>query len=94
MAEEQPGATLSTTFPPPPPFYQHFTKANVDAVEKERPDYAQRPDDTQRSTPSRAAALAYLSPPAPPSDGRYKSFGATYDVSMSERRRSRERAAR
>jgi mediator of RNA polymerase II transcription subunit 7 len=78
MAEE---VTASTIFPPPPPFYKHFTAQNLERLTELK--------ERQSEIPGLSSAildlppeLRYLVPPEPPADGSYRSFGETVDVRM------------
>ncbi|KAI5272114.1 mediator of RNA polymerase II transcription subunit 7 [Aureobasidium subglaciale] len=78
MAEQAQVRMLSAAFPTPPPYYKHFTKQNVTKVRQIRKEAATNSD--QVDVDSLPTELRYLIPPEPPADGRYKSFGAQYDV--------------
>ena len=74
--EYQQGVTSSAPYPDPPPFYTHFTPANVAHVAKLRDEAA---DLSSSELPHE---LQFLVPPPPPSDGNYRSFGGDFDVRM------------
>ena len=91
MAEQSQARQLSTAFPTPPPFYKHFTKQNVVKVRELRKEAAKNRNGEAEDESQAADAmdvlslppeLRYLVPPEPPTDGRYKSFGADYDVGI------------
>ncbi|GME56467.1 RNA polymerase ii mediator complex protein [Neofusicoccum parvum] len=86
MADDNPDNVLSTAFPAPPPFWKHFTPDNRSRL-KELQDAAKPSDDDAAtgSAPTIPAAdlapeLRYLQPPAPPPNGKYRSFGDPYDI--------------
>ncbi|KEQ94173.1 hypothetical protein AUEXF2481DRAFT_6226 [Aureobasidium subglaciale EXF-2481] len=80
MAEQAQVRMLSAAFPTPPPYYKHFTKQNVTKVRQIRKEAATNSD--QVDVESLPTELRYLIPPEPPTDGRYKSFGAQYDLAQ------------
>lgn len=87
MAEQSQARMLSAAFPTPPPYHKHFTKENVSQLRQIRKDIAANrtggDDSTEQSGLDVIALpteLRFLVPPEPPADGRYKSFGADYDV--------------
>ncbi|KAI9834040.1 MAG: hypothetical protein M1819_003325 [Sarea resinae] len=93
MAEDQAaGNTLSAAFPTPPPFFKHFTEANLRRLEdlrKPKESQGGSPEDrdanaTTEHDPLRLAVLPselrYLIPPEPPTAGTYRSFGDTYNI--------------
>lgn len=75
-------AEQSSIFPPPPPFYKDFTAANVQRLQEFK--------DTQTTGDNAAATsssildlppeLRLLVPPEPPTDGKFRFFGANIDV--------------
>lgn len=84
MAEEQPTVE---TFPPPPGFYEHFTEANLERLDALNSHLPDGDNATQGLAQESAVAaeplpdeLRFLLPPAPPTDGKYTSFGAPFDV--------------
>lgn len=88
MADDNPDNALSTAFPAPPPFWKHFTSENRDRLQDLR-DAAKKPPADQPADPNAEddspipdlpAELRYLQPPAPPTTGKYRSFGDPYDV--------------
>lgn len=82
MADRQ----QSTTFPAPPPFFQHFTQQNVD-LHKAREISQEAEGDV---SPSRSArtdaerALDYLVPPEPPHDGTWRAFDVEHSLKPAE----------
>lgn len=73
----------STTFPTPPPFYKHFTAANLQSLQKQRQQQSiEQPDtaSTVADDPQLSSELRYLVPPAPPADGRWRTFGFQHDL--------------
>lgn len=89
MAEQNPARLLSAAFPTPPPFYKHFTKQNVTRLRELRKEAEKnQPSETDGSgnavidVASLPPELRFLVPPEPPADGRYKAFGADYDVCL------------
>jgi mediator of RNA polymerase II transcription subunit 7 len=78
-------------FPIPPPFYQHFTKANIaqlKQIRKERSATQDTEDGEQTNTESSKQIdpqtlppnLRYLIPPQLPTDGKWRTFGAQHDL--------------
>ncbi|GAB7349386.1 hypothetical protein MBLNU459_g8510t1 [Dothideomycetes sp. NU459] len=90
MAEQSQARMLSAAFPTPPPYYKHFTKDNVSRLRQIRKEVAASSQtDPEQGAEAPAldvlalpAELRYLVPPEPPADGRYKSFGADYDLAQ------------
>lgn len=92
MANQPPQAAISSPFPAPPPFYKSFTSQNLEAQETYLEDTNQ---PTSGPLPTRASGLDLFSlppelrnlfPPAPPPDGKYRSFGVEHDVSIPHQR--------
>src|SRR6266480_3428256 len=89
MAEDGSGG-LENFFPPPPPFYKHFTAKNLDRLKKlQESAQAEGDDIEQEATDSGLtkqqifdlpSELRYLIPPEVPADGKYRSFGEWQDV--------------
>jgi mediator of RNA polymerase II transcription subunit 7 len=88
MAEKPP---TKANFPIPPPFYKHFTKDNIAQLRQLRKEKteSQNIDDIENSiatnpqeldTASLPADLRYLVPPPPPTDGKWRTFGAQHDL--------------
>ncbi|KAI1374426.1 MED7-domain-containing protein [Hypoxylon crocopeplum] len=79
MEEEQPG--VSSTWPPPPPFWRDFTPENVARINELRKEEAEREEIKDPST-IRLEGLPReqrnLQPPAEPADGVWRVFGDTY----------------
>jgi mediator of RNA polymerase II transcription subunit 7 len=80
MADE---GTATSIFPPPPPFYKHFTPANIERLKelKDANSAKQGIANGGLSFLDLPPELRYLVPPEPPEDGIYRSFGETVDVS-------------
>lgn len=81
---------VTAAFPPPPPFWRHFSRANLNKLEDAK--RAARPDDDDEKratskdwTPAELQALdvapelKYLIPPEPPTTD-YVLFGETQQV--------------
>jgi mediator of RNA polymerase II transcription subunit 7 len=93
MAEDGSGG-LENFFPPPPPFYKHFTAKNFDRLKKLQESAQVEGDETEQEVSDSGltkqqilnlpSELRYLIPPELPADGRYRSFGEWQDVSTSE----------
>lgn len=76
-------------FPTPPPFYQHFTKDNINKlrqIRKEQGTSQPDPEETRASETKDVDIstlpqdLRYLIPPPPPADGKWRTFGAHHDL--------------
>lgn len=88
MADGQQTNAISAAFPAPPPFYKHFTEANlgkVDVLLKDKREASQGVEASTNATPNLQIGdippeLQYLLPPAPPPSGKFKVFGESYDV--------------
>jgi len=87
MAEQPPPAAISSAFPAPPPFYKSFTTPNLES-QKTYLDTTNQPTSGPLPTPasgldllSLPPELRNLFPPAPPPEGKYRSFGIEHDVS-------------
>lgn len=87
MDEQTQARGPTAPFPEPPPFYKHFTKQNVSKLRelrkeaaKNRTEGTDEPEQGDIHVLSLPAELRFLVPPEPPSDGRYRSFGALHDV--------------
>ncbi len=87
MADQPPPAAISSVYPAPPPFYKSFTAENL-AAQKTYLETINQPASGPLPTPasgldllSLPPELRNLFPPAPPPDGKYRSFGVEYDVS-------------
>jgi mediator of RNA polymerase II transcription subunit 7 len=70
MEQGENGLSLSAAFPPPPPFYRHFTSENLQLLRS-----GNVPD-----TPEKKRELQYLRPPPAPVEGVYKAFGEPWTV--------------
>lgn len=64
--------SLSSAFPPPPPFYKFFTSENLQLLKS-----GKAPD-----TPERKRQLQYLIPPAAPTERAYSTFGDVWQVHL------------
>ncbi|KAL1305557.1 hypothetical protein AAFC00_007164 [Neodothiora populina] len=90
MADQTQARLPTAPFPAPPPFYNHFTEQNVAKLRELRKEAAKNKDedgmeDVQSSgidALSLPPDLRFLVPPEPPADGRYRSFGADYDLAQ------------
>lgn len=92
MAEDGSGG-LQNFFPPPPPFYKHFTSKNLDRLNKLKESAETERDENEQELANSGltkqqilnlpAELRYLIPPEPPTDGKYRSFGEWHDVRAS-----------
>lgn len=87
MADQPPPAAISSAFPAPPPFYKSFTAQNLES-QKTYLETTNQPTSGPPPTPtsgpnlfSLPPELRNLFPPAPPPEGKYKSFGIEHDVS-------------
>ncbi|KAH0536237.1 hypothetical protein FGG08_006883 [Glutinoglossum americanum] len=79
MADAQQGHTHSAAFPAPPPFFKHFTAENLSRLKDIQGDKTQDSGSANEAE-NIPDDLRYLIPPAPPDDGRYRSFGDQYDI--------------
>jgi len=86
MAEQQ-QQRMAAPFPAPPPFYKHFTKRNAKELQRLRKAAGRSDHDNDETgtsvdqkrdldTLSLPPELRCLIPPAPPTDGTFKAFGA------------------
>jgi mediator of RNA polymerase II transcription subunit 7 len=71
MEQGENGPSLSSAFPPPPPFYKFFTSENLRLLKSGNPP----------ESPEKKRELQYLVPPAPPTEGSYSTFGDVWPVS-------------
>ncbi len=69
MADAMEKGHFSQTMPAPPPFWKAFTQANLDRLR-----------EIQSSSETVPPELQVLIPPPPPEDGKYRSFGGSFDV--------------
>ena len=86
---------VTAAFPPPPPFWKHFTPQNLEKLEELKSGAQEHQDEPERSKDKwspealRAlkvpAELQYLVPPEPPSSGTYSLFGELQTVWLSVR---------
>lgn len=87
MADAQ--RAVAAAFPPPPPFWRHFTTENIEKLDKLKANaakaHAQDPKKKKWS-PSELQALdapadlRYLIPPTAPTEGSYSVFGELQSV--------------
>jgi len=88
---------MQAPFPAPPPFYKHFTKHNITRLRQARTEAGLSTNSAREAlTPVQLAdpnnldilslppELRYLIPPAPPADGKWRSFGAQHDLNAPE----------
>ena len=87
LDQEQPSQHTSSAFPPPPPFYKHFTEANrskLETFKKEALEKSANKEGNVSTSELRLLELPpelrYLVPPEPPKEGKYTIFGDTFDV--------------
>ncbi|GBF63539.1 mediator of RNA polymerase II transcription subunit 7 [Trichophyton mentagrophytes] len=83
---------VAAAFPPPPPFWRHFSRANLNKLEDAKRAAARPDDDHEKRTTSKgwtpaelqaldvAPELKYLIPPEPPTTD-YVLFGETQQLS-------------
>ncbi|EED17374.1 RNA polymerase II mediator complex protein (Med7), putative [Talaromyces stipitatus ATCC 10500] len=86
MADAQ--RSLTAPFPPPPPFWKHFTTENIEKLEKiKKESNIPRTFKGKKWHPSELRALdvppelRYLIPPEPPTEGSYAVFGELQSLS-------------
>lgn len=74
------------TFPAPPPFYQHFTRHNVDLYEsrKHTRETGAAESGGKRGDTGDERALSYLTPPDVPHDGKWRAFGVQHELDAVE----------
>jgi MED7 protein len=68
-ADDGENAMFTENMPAPPPFWRFFTPENVKKVEKLKENNEAIPSD-----------LSALVPPPVPEDGKYRSFGGSFNV--------------
>ncbi|KAI0026029.1 mediator complex, subunit Med7 [Xylariomycetidae sp. FL0641] len=81
MEEEQ--AQVSSTWPPPPPFWKSFTPENIARIEDLRRETASREgldDPSKARIEGLPAPLRHLQPPLEPEDGKWRLFGSPYQL--------------
>lgn len=85
MADAQ--RALTAAFPPPPPFWKHFTTDNIEKLEKIKKESAgSKTSPGKKWTASDLRALdvphelRYLIPPEAPTEGTYSVFGELQNV--------------
>ena len=90
MAAEPQQSAISSAFPAPPPFYKAFTAENLQRLRDHIQSTSQSSEASAATNPphtsqidltSLPSDLKSLIPPKLPEDGKYRSFGAGYDVS-------------
>jgi mediator of RNA polymerase II transcription subunit 7 len=69
MADLEDKGTFSEHYPAPPPFWRMFTEANIASIKDIRESGEEVPEE-----------LRALVPPPVPTDGKYRSFGANWNV--------------
>ncbi|OKL60873.1 Mediator of RNA polymerase II transcription subunit 7 [Talaromyces atroroseus] len=89
MADGQ--RALTAAFPPPPPFWKHFTPDNIDKLDKIKKESSQQSEQgdifEKKWLPSELRALdvppelRYLIPPEAPIEGSYSVFGELQNLS-------------
>ncbi|MCJ1463876.1 Mediator of RNA polymerase II transcription subunit 7 [Pseudocyphellaria aurata] len=77
LNSNNPAATISAAFPAPPPFYKSFTEENLALLAAATAGDARQDETTGAGLPQQ---VQHLIPPAPPRDGKYRSFGVVHDV--------------
>lgn len=86
---ERPAHTLAAPFPPPPPFYKHFTPVNIVRIKELRAAQEAKDGASTKSTeakllptriPDLPSELLFLQPPLPPTDEIYTMFGTRFTV--------------
>ena len=88
MAETGQQRAVTAAFPPPPPFWKHFTSANLDKLEQlKREESLKNNKGTKKPwTPADLRSLQlppelrYLVPPELPRSGEYNLFGEAQNV--------------
>ncbi|KAJ5554744.1 hypothetical protein N7535_007190 [Penicillium sp. DV-2018c] len=90
MADESQQRAVNTAFAPPPPLWKHFTRENLDKLDKIKAEASKdedgRPNKKKHWTPAELRALElpselrYLVPPAIP-EGQYSVFGELQTLS-------------
>jgi mediator of RNA polymerase II transcription subunit 7 len=86
MADAQ--RAVAAAFPPPPPFWKHFTTENIEKLDKLKTESAKShaQDSKKKWSPSELQALEaptdlrYLIPPKAPTEGSYSVFGELQSV--------------
>ncbi|KAI1918203.1 Mediator of RNA polymerase II transcription subunit 7 [Ophidiomyces ophidiicola] len=82
---------ITAAFPPPPPFWTHFTPSNLEKLEETKRDavlhntkgdrHGLNPEDLRAL--DLPTELRYLVPPKPPNEGQYSLFSELQSVSLS-----------
>ncbi|KAK2761578.1 Mediator of RNA polymerase II transcription subunit 7 [Arachnomyces sp. PD_36] len=89
MAEAGQQRAVTAAFPPPPPFWKHFSSANLEKLEELKKEECSKNNKENPKTLSPAdlrslplpPELRYLVPPEPPQSGFYNLFGEAQSVS-------------
>ncbi len=90
MAEAGQQRGVTAAFPPPPPFWKHFSPANIERLEKLKNEIERQKDDKRKKTwsptPLRILELPpelrYLVPPEIPTTASYNLFGESQPVRL------------
>lgn len=91
MADGGQQRALTAAFPPPPPFWKHFTPENIQKLEEIKQEAAKKEDGkpNKKWSPAELRALdvpselRFLVPPEIPSSGYYSVFGELQSVCFS-----------
>jgi len=70
MEQGENAPSLSSAFPPPPPFYRFFTSENLQLLNS----------GNAPISPEKKRELQYLVPPPPPVEVAYSTFGEVWPV--------------
>ncbi|PGH15032.1 hypothetical protein AJ79_02714 [Helicocarpus griseus UAMH5409] len=79
---------VAAAFPPPPPFWKHFTPQNLKKLEECKKEHEEKTGSKQDWTPEALRTLElppelrYLVPPKAPTSGSYSLFGESQSVSI------------
>ncbi|PGH27705.1 hypothetical protein AJ80_00492 [Polytolypa hystricis UAMH7299] len=88
MAETSQQRAVTAAFPPPPPFWRHFTSQNLEKLEELKKQAGNKDGGHKDWTPEALRALEappelrFLVPPDHPSEGSYSLFGESQAVSI------------
>lgn len=82
------GPRLTAAFPPPPPFWKHFTPENLEKLEQIKKESTKSKEEYRKKkwTPAELQALKvppelrFLIPPEAPKSGTYSVFGEPQSV--------------
>lgn len=89
MAETGQQRAVTAAFPPPPPFWKHFTSANLEKLEEFKKEASSKDNNKENKkiwSPADLRSLQlppelrYLVPPEPPQSGFYNLFGEAQNV--------------